>query len=183
MYITAAALVWSLLNCFRTERGHCVPAEGNGYLQTLICVLVARHRRCLTLSNPVPWQNWMAAYLDYTLWMKTPFRGWPVMVHDTHTRKRLWFCRNDKEHKKVIKCALKPVKLQPDSYWLNNWLGSASCLWHLHFEFKCTDTNNELSGLDVVTVICFYEPLVQLSLNSVLKTHLLLFSCLSLSIV
>ena len=31
-----------------------VPAEGNGDLQTLICVLVARPRRCLTLSNPVP---------------------------------------------------------------------------------------------------------------------------------
>ena len=31
-----------------------VPAEGNGDLHTLICVLVARHRRCLTLSNPVP---------------------------------------------------------------------------------------------------------------------------------
>ena len=31
-----------------------VPAEGNGDLQTLICVLVARPRRCLTLSSPVP---------------------------------------------------------------------------------------------------------------------------------
>jgi len=30
-----------------------VPAEGNGDLQTLICVLVARPRRCLTLPNPV----------------------------------------------------------------------------------------------------------------------------------
>ena len=41
-----------------------------------------------TLSNLVPWQNWMAAYLGYTLRMKTLFYGWPVMVHDTHTRKR-----------------------------------------------------------------------------------------------
>ena len=62
--------------------------EGNGDLQTLICVLVARSRWCSTLSNPVPWQNWMADYLGYTLWMKTLFRGWPVMVHDTHTRRR-----------------------------------------------------------------------------------------------
>jgi len=31
------------------------------------------------------WQNWMAAYLGYTPRMKTLFRGWPVMVHDTHT--------------------------------------------------------------------------------------------------
>ena len=41
-----------------------VPAEGNGDLQTLICVLVARPRRCPTLSNSVLWQNWMAAYLS-----------------------------------------------------------------------------------------------------------------------
>jgi len=30
----------------------------------------------------------MAAYLGYTLQMKTLFRGWPVMVHDMHTRRR-----------------------------------------------------------------------------------------------
>jgi len=30
----------------------------------------------------------MAAYLGYTLRMKTLFRGWPVMVNDTHTRRR-----------------------------------------------------------------------------------------------
>ena len=59
---------------------------------TLICVLVARPRRCLTLLNPVPWQNWMAVYLGYTLWMKTPFRGWPVMAHETHTRRRRLQC-------------------------------------------------------------------------------------------
>ena len=53
------------------------------------CVLVARPRRCLTLSNPVPWHNWMAAYLGYTLRMRTLFRGWPIMVNDTHTRRRL----------------------------------------------------------------------------------------------
>ena len=70
------------------NRDTAVPAEGNGELQTLICVLVARPWRCLTLSNPVPWQNCMTAYLGYTLRMKTLFRGWPVMVHDTHTRRR-----------------------------------------------------------------------------------------------
>ena len=81
---------WSLLNRFRTEQGHCgaVSAEGNGDLQTLTCVLVARPRRCLRLSNPVPWQNWMAAYLGYTLRIKTLFRGWPIMVNDTHTSSR-----------------------------------------------------------------------------------------------
>jgi len=73
---------------FARNRDTAVPAEGNGDLQTLICVLVARPIRCSTLSNPVPWQKWMAAYLGYTLWMKTLFCNWPVMGHDTHTRKK-----------------------------------------------------------------------------------------------
>ena len=32
--------------------------------------------------------DWMAAYLGYTLWMKTLLRGWPVMAHETHTTRR-----------------------------------------------------------------------------------------------
>jgi len=79
-----SGLCWTV---FARNRDTAVPAEGNGDLQTLICVLVARPRRCLTLSNPVPWQNWMAAYLGYTLRMRTLFRGWPIMVNDTHTRR------------------------------------------------------------------------------------------------
>ena len=71
------------------HRDTAVPAERNGDLQTLICVLVARPRRCLTLSNPDPWQNWMVAYLGYTMRMRTLFRGWPIMVNDTHTRRRM----------------------------------------------------------------------------------------------
>ncbi len=39
------------------NRYTAVPAEGNGDLQTPICVPVARPRRCSTLSNPVPGQN------------------------------------------------------------------------------------------------------------------------------
>ena len=77
------------LTVFARNRDTAVPAEGNGDLKTLICVLVARPRRCLTLSNPVLWQNWMAAYnIGYTLRMKTLFSGWPVMAHETHTRRR-----------------------------------------------------------------------------------------------
>ena len=48
--------------------------------------------------NPVPWQNRIAAYLGYTLRMKTLFRCWPVMVDDMHTRRRrsslLWKSTN-----------------------------------------------------------------------------------------
>ena len=78
---------WSLLNRFRMEQGHCGACRRKWRL-TLICVLVARPRRCLTLSNPVPWQNWMAAYLGYTLRKRTLFRGWLIMVNDTHMRRR-----------------------------------------------------------------------------------------------
>jgi len=50
-----------------------MPAEGNGDLQTLICVLVARPRRCHTLSNPALWQSWMVAYPGYTLQIRCCF--------------------------------------------------------------------------------------------------------------
>jgi len=80
-----SGLCWTV---FARKRDTAVPAERDGDLQTLIRVLVVRPRRCLTLSNPVTWQNWMAAYLGYTLRMKTLFRGWPVMVNDAHTRRK-----------------------------------------------------------------------------------------------
>ena len=83
-----SGLCWTV---FARNRDTAVPAAGNGDLQTLICVLVARPRRCLTLSNHVPWQNWVAAYLGYTLRMKTLFRGWPAMAHEMHTRRRRRF--------------------------------------------------------------------------------------------
>ena len=73
---------------FARNRDTAVPAKGNGDLQTLICVLVARSRRCPTLSNPVLWQNWMVVYLGYTLQIKMLFRGWPITGNDTHTRRR-----------------------------------------------------------------------------------------------
>ena len=88
---------WSLLNRFRTKRDTVVPAEGNGDLLVARpkwrLDLVARPRRCLTMSNPVLWQNWIAAYLRYTLQIKMLFHGWPVMVYDTHTRRRFkqWY--------------------------------------------------------------------------------------------
>ena len=76
------------LTVFARNRDTVVPGEKNGDLQTLICVLVTRTRRCPTLSNPVPRQNeWRL--ISATLWMKTLFCGWPVMVHDTHTRRIL----------------------------------------------------------------------------------------------
>ena len=57
---------------------------------TLRCLQkeTARLGLCPTLLNAVLWQSWMAVCLGYTLQMKTLFPGWPIMVHDTHTRRR-----------------------------------------------------------------------------------------------
>ena len=40
-------------------------------------------------SCPLTKLNGGLSRLGYTLWMKTLFRGWPVMVHDTQMRRRL----------------------------------------------------------------------------------------------
>jgi len=81
---------WSLLNRFRTEWGHCGACRRKWRLtDTDLCPCGETQ----TMSHVVefcPWQNWMAAYLGYTLRMKTLFRGWPVTVDDTHTRRRRW---------------------------------------------------------------------------------------------
>jgi len=44
----------SLLNCFCTEQGHCSACRRKWRHTDTDCVLVARPRRCPTLSNPVP---------------------------------------------------------------------------------------------------------------------------------
>jgi len=75
------AQVWITLFYLQT-------VEENGELRTVICVLEARPRWYSTLLNPVLWQSWMAAYPGCTLQMKMLFRGWPIMVHDTYTRKK-----------------------------------------------------------------------------------------------
>ena len=64
---------WSVLNHFRTGPGQCGTCRRKWrltVLQTLICVLAGRLRRCPTLSNPVLWQSWMAAYLGCSLLIK-----------------------------------------------------------------------------------------------------------------
>jgi len=61
------------------------------HTKTAVCLGISAtsNNLLITLPNELfPWQNWMAAYLGYTLQMKRLFRGWPVMVHDTHMRRR-----------------------------------------------------------------------------------------------
>ena len=45
---------WSLLNRFCMEKGHCGACRRKWRLTLILCVLVARSRRCPTLSNLVP---------------------------------------------------------------------------------------------------------------------------------
>jgi len=78
-----SGLYWTV---FAQIRDTAVPAERNGDLHTVICVLAARLSS--TLSNPVLWQSWTAAYPSCILQMKMLFPGWPIMVHDMHTRRR-----------------------------------------------------------------------------------------------
>ena len=123
---------WSMLNRFRTKQGHCGACRRNGDLQTLICVLVARPRRCLTLSNPVPWQNWMAAYLGYTLcrwrrcfvadqlWLMKRIREESLLLADV--RNFVFFCTNRMQTKKY-----KKAKLQMSRDWCQLTGGRSFC--------------------------------------------------------
>ena len=65
-----------------------IGSQFNKSAEDITICLIQSINLCLTLSNPVPWQNCMAAYFNYTLQIKTLFRGWPVMAHETHTRRR-----------------------------------------------------------------------------------------------
>jgi len=78
----------SLLNRFRMEQGHCGACRRKWRLTYTDLCPCGETQTMSQLSNPVPWQNWMAAYLGYTLRMKMLFYGRPVVVHDTHTRRR-----------------------------------------------------------------------------------------------
>ena len=137
-----SGLCWTV---FARNRDTAVPAK-NGDYQTLICVLVARPRRCLTLSNPVPWQNWMAAYLGYTLRMRMLFRGWHV--NDTHTRRRrlvrtcvdseichirrscrvwTWNCNGSKENKSCGRMACVKNNSRGSRIFGTGWILSTLC--------------------------------------------------------
>ena len=79
---------WSLLNRFCMEQGHCSACGKKWRLtDTDLCPCGETQ----TMFHTAPWQNWMAAYLSYTLPMKILFCGWPVTVYDTHTRRRRGF--------------------------------------------------------------------------------------------
>jgi len=83
---------WSLLNHFRIEQGYRGACRRKWRLVDTDLCPCGETEIMSTLSNPVLWQSWMAAYPSCTLQMKMPFPGWPVMVHDMHTRRRRMHC-------------------------------------------------------------------------------------------
>ena len=131
---------------FARNRDTAVPAEGNGNFQTLICVLVARPRRCLTLSKAVPWQNWVATYLGYTLRMKTLFCGWPVMAHEMHTRRSILLhqgCFDCETSQSVESHICSRWQLHLEKWWPNFWhvahlrgQGCISLLWLVNSPYQ-----------------------------------------------
>jgi len=102
-----SGLCWTV---FARNRDTAVLAEGNGDYQTLICVLVARPRRCLTLSNPVTWQNWMAAYLGYAVSWLTNYGKWHA-----YEKKKKW---------KIIRFSWNFVH---SSRFLTGWTSRCAC--------------------------------------------------------
>jgi len=79
---------WSLLNHFRTEQGHCSACKRKWWLTDTDLCPCGETKTMSHIVESCPWHYWMASYLSYTLRMNTLFCGWPVMVHDTHTRRR-----------------------------------------------------------------------------------------------
>jgi len=79
---------WSLLNRFRKNRDTVVPQKEMATYRHWSVSLWrdpddVSHCRILS-PNKTEW----CLYLGYTLQMKTLFHGWPVMAHETHTRRR-----------------------------------------------------------------------------------------------
>jgi len=83
---------WSLLTVFARNRDTAMPAEGNGDLQTLICVLVARSynvQHCRILSpDKTEWRlisatlcRWRRCLLAYPLWFTTHIREEEEVLH------------------------------------------------------------------------------------------------------
>ena len=85
-FVSVSKLCWTVFAWNGTGTLRCLQKEMAIYRHW--SVPLARPRRCPTLSNPVPWQNWMAAYLGYTLRMKTLFRGWPVVSWHAYEKKK-----------------------------------------------------------------------------------------------
>ena len=99
---------WSLMNRFRTEQGHCGACRRKWRLTDTDLCPCGETKTMSHIVESWPWQNWMAAYPGCTLQMKMLFRRWPVMVHDTHTRRRRR--RRRRRSNSLVHCLRKCTK-------------------------------------------------------------------------
>jgi len=58
----------------------------------------------------------MVAYLGYTLRMRTLFRGWPIMVNDTHTRRRRSIRRHHWSSASILHASVFDIAQQSKPY-------------------------------------------------------------------
>jgi len=119
--------------------------------------LVSFNKKIIIISRQCLWcwQNWMVAYLGYTLRMRTLFRGWPIMVNDTHTRRRgSWQSHCESSPGSFDECRTAPSGRQPKTK--SDDLG---------FESACTGCQslNPLSLFIIITQpeswYSFYHPI------------------------
>ena len=82
---------------------------------------LAKTGLCPTLWNPVLWLSWMAAYPGCTLQMKTLFPGWPIIVHDTHMKRRRQVGRLDRALILLGLALCLPSTSVSWSSWRNIW--------------------------------------------------------------
>jgi len=80
---------WSLLNRFRTEQGHCGACRRKRQLTDTDLCPCGETQTMSSIVESCPLTKLNGSLSLYTLQMKTLFCGWPVMVNDTHMRRRL----------------------------------------------------------------------------------------------
>jgi len=79
---------WSLLNRFRTEQGHCSACRRKWRLTDTDLCPCGETQTMFYIVEFCPLTKLNGGLTRLTLRMKTLFRGWPIMVNDTHTRRR-----------------------------------------------------------------------------------------------
>jgi len=79
---------WSLLNHFRTEQGHCGACRRKWRLTDIELCTCGETKTMSHIVESCPLTKLNGGLSRCTLRMKTLFRGWPVIAHETHTRRR-----------------------------------------------------------------------------------------------
>ena len=112
---------WSLLNHFLVEQGHCSACRRKWRLtDTDLCPCGCR----ILSPDKTEWQLILATL--YTLLMKTLLRGWPVMVHYMHTRRRR---SRQRRSRQCVCVSICPTVLQEFVYGVRPYLVDMDKWW------------------------------------------------------